>query len=512
MPRLGLAARGGVSPAWARGAFRLGLLDPTRTRRESSRRPDRTEPRTSPTFTRGRRCTCQAPDGSAWTRRRGSSRAKGTFPWRLRQVRSWRRLSRGSSDRVSVEFHHEMSVTRIHEDPRVTKPYSDSQWQDIVALGDRVDQELAAGDVRLTMGGEPTFVSIDDMDGDEWNTAAMGPGKRRLGGTLLSRLRETFAPGGLLHFGQGKWYPGESLPRWAFSCYWRTDGKPLWQDMTLVADLERDYGFGTDEAQSFAEALADRLSVGRAHVIAAYEDPLAYVHKERQLPFNVDPEHNTLDDPEERERLRRVFSRGLGTPTGFVLPLARVQLKDGPAWQSGLWMLRAKHLFLVPGDSPVGFRLPMESLPAGRSFDVFPSDPLSTWPPLGDTTRVLAAEERLASRIVTHRPSPRHGRTATRFRHRRSRRAAAGTTRTAVTVRNDSRRPARPYRAHGRSTRRQALRVSPSCGVGERLRRALGCRGGHGRASRRARPGGGLPSTLRPASQAHQGHAGSRRD
>jgi len=292
-----------------------------------------------------------------------------------------------------VEFHHEMSVTRIHEDPRVTKPYSDSQWQDIVALGDRVDQELAAGDVRLTMGGEPTFVSIDDMDGDEWNTAAMGPGKRRLGGTLLSRLRETFAPGGLLHFGQGKWYPGESLPRWAFSCYWRTDGKPLWQDMTLVADLERDYGFGTDEAQSFAEALADRLSVGRAHVIAAYEDPLAYVHKERQLPFNVDPEHNTLDDPEERERLRRVFSRGLGTPTGFVLPLARVQLKDGPAWQSGLWMLRAKHLFLVPGDSPVGFRLPMESLPAGRSFDVFPSDPLSTWPPLGQTRRALAAED-----------------------------------------------------------------------------------------------------------------------
>jgi uncharacterized protein (DUF2126 family)/transglutaminase-like putative cysteine protease len=304
-----------------------------------------------------------------------------------------------------VEFQHEMSVTRIHEDPRVTKPYSDSQWTEIVALGDRVDAELTAGDVRLTMGGEPTFVSIDDMDGDEWNTTAMGPQKRRLAAALLARLREVFAPGGLLHFGQGKWYPGESLPRWAFTCYWCTDGEPLWRDASLVADMERDYGFGTDEALSFAEALADRLDVGRQHLVAAYEDPLAYIHKERQLPFNVDPEHNTLDDPEERERLRRVFSRGLGTPTGFVLPLARASGKDGPAWQSGLWMLRAKHLFLVPGDSPVGFRLPLESLPAGRAYEVFPIDPLSAWPPLGPRAPVPkndATAEPPAGRVGVH--------------------------------------------------------------------------------------------------------------
>lgn len=290
-----------------------------------------------------------------------------------------------------VEFHHEMSVTRVHEDPRVTKPYSDAQWSAILALGDRVDRELTAGDVRLTMGGEPTFVSIDDMDGDEWNTAAMGPDKRRLAAALLGRLREAFAPGGLLHFGQGKWYPGESLPRWAFACYWRTDGEPLWHDMALMADPDRHYGFGNHEAQLFAEALADRLTVGRSFVIAAYEDPLAYIHKERQLPVNVDPEHNTLDDPEERDRLRRVFSRGLGTPTGFVLPLARQPRKDGPTWQSALWMLRAQHLFLVPGDSPVGFRLPLESLPAGRAVDVFPVDPMSTWPALGRRGREAAA-------------------------------------------------------------------------------------------------------------------------
>ena len=281
-----------------------------------------------------------------------------------------------------VELHHEMSVTRIHEDPRVTRPYTDDQWRDVLALGDRVDAELAGGDVRLTMGGEPTFVSIDDMDGDEWNTAAVGPTKRRLGGALLRRMRDSFAPGGLLHYGQGKWYPGETLPRWAFTCFWRTDGVPLWRNASLLAEDDRDYGHGTANARAFAEGLAERLSVGADHVLTAFEDPLAYVHKERQLPINVDPEENRLDDPEERERLRRVFSRGLGMPTGFVLPLARLPGKDGPLWQSGLWMLRGKHVFLVPGDSPVGYRLPMHSLPVGPSFDVFPVDPMSAWIPL----------------------------------------------------------------------------------------------------------------------------------
>jgi uncharacterized protein (DUF2126 family) len=276
-----------------------------------------------------------------------------------------------------VRFHHEMSVMRVHEDPRVTRPYTDEQWEAVLALGDRVDRELDAGDVRLTMGGEPTFVSIDDMDGEEWNTAALGPAKRQLSTALLGRLRDAFAPGSLLHFGQGKWYPGESLPRWAFTCYWRDDGVALWRNPALVGDPDRNDGFGTDDARTFAEALAERMGVGGGHVIAAYEDPLVYIHKERQLPINIDPEHNDLDDPEERERLRRVFSRGLGTPTGFVLPLVRVPGKDGPTWQSGLWMLRGRHLFLVPGDSPVGFRLPLQSLQAGPAFEVMPVDPMA---------------------------------------------------------------------------------------------------------------------------------------
>jgi uncharacterized protein (DUF2126 family) len=278
-----------------------------------------------------------------------------------------------------------MCVTRIHEDPRVTKPYTEEVWQRISDLGEHIDAELTANDVRLTMGGEPTFVSIDDMDGEEWNTSALGPAKLRLASELLHRLRDSFAPGGLLHFGQGKWYPGESLPRWAFGCYWRADGVPLWRDPQWVADPARDFAFGRGQAQHFAEGLAQELGIDPEAVIAAYEDPLTYVLKERQLPVNVDPQDNKLDDPEERERLRRVYERGLGQPTGFVLPLKRVSGKSGPEWQTSLWMLRARHLFLVPGDSPVGLRLPLESLlwePTELRQQVWAVDPMAPVAPL----------------------------------------------------------------------------------------------------------------------------------
>jgi len=292
-----------------------------------------------------------------------------------------------------VEFEHFMEVTRIHEDPRVTKPYTDHQWQSIDALGAKVDQDLNANDVRLTMGGEPTFVSIDDMDGEEWNTAALGSEKERRAGQLIRRLRDQVAPRGLLHYGQGKWYPGESLPRWAFTCYWRNDGAPLWRDDQWIANPEQDYGHGAAEALRFAEALAQRLLVSPDFVIAAYEDPLEYIHKERQLPINVDPKDNKLADPEERDRFRRIFERGLDQPSGFVLPLQKVRGKDGPSWQSGLWMLRARHLFLVPGDSPVGFRLPLQSLPhepENQQRRIYEIDPMAPRGPLPQPAAPLA--------------------------------------------------------------------------------------------------------------------------
>jgi uncharacterized protein (DUF2126 family)/transglutaminase-like putative cysteine protease len=291
----------------------------------------------------------------------------------------------GAVGNCEVEFDHEMTVTRIHEDPRVTKPYTDDQWERILTLGDKIDAEFADGDVRLTMGGEPTFVSIDDVDGEEWNTAAIGPNKRRLAGNLLSRLRDHFAPGGLLHFGQGKWYPGESLPRWAYTCYWRTDGFPLWQDPHWVGQPDHDYGYGLEHAEDFAIELTKRLRIDDEFLITAYEDPLEYLHAERKLPLNVDPIDNKMDDPEARERLRRTFERGLDAPTGYVLPLQYMRRKNGLEWQSGLWMLRARHLYLVPGDSPIGFRLPVSALPwepVGKRQRIVPPDPMAPLGPL----------------------------------------------------------------------------------------------------------------------------------
>ncbi len=285
----------------------------------------------------------------------------------------------GGVSNCEVQFVHEMSITRIHEDPRVTLPYTDTQWRRIDALGHQVDAEIRKNDIRLTMGGEPTFVSIDDMEGEEWNYTAVGPEKRRLAGRLIDRLRARFAPGALLHFGTGKWYPGEALPRWALACYWREDGIAMWHDLKLLANEEDASHFGPPDAKRFLETLAGRLGVDRKYANPAFEDPFYYMQRERQLPVNVDPVDNHLEDPGERERLRRVFERGLDQPTGFVLPLQRAAGKSGPEWQTGLWMLRGQQLFLAPGDSPIGLRLPLPSLPwvkLSEAPELIPVDPM----------------------------------------------------------------------------------------------------------------------------------------
>ena len=291
----------------------------------------------------------------------------------------------GGVDACEMEFDVAMSVTRIHEDPRVTKPYSDDQWQRIAAVGRDVDERLQAGDVRLTMGGEPTFVSIDDMEGTEWTTDAVGPTKRRLAAELLERLQRRFAPNSLLHFGQGKWYPGESLPRWAFTCFWRSDGEPVWMEPKLVAEEGKSYGHTASDAGKFVKALAETLEVDPKYSIPAYEDVWHYIAKERQLPVNVDPSDNKLKDPEERARLARIAEQGLGQVAGFVLPLRRQWWQAKARWVSGPWPVRADEMFLLPGDSPIGLRLPLDSLPwapPSRTGDFFVADPSAPTAPL----------------------------------------------------------------------------------------------------------------------------------
>ena len=272
----------------------------------------------------------------------------------------------GYTEVCKSTFGVSMAVTRMREDPRVTKPYTEAQWQDIVDLGHRVDAELSANDVRLTQGGEPTFVSIDDMEADEWNVDALGPQKLKLGYELIRRLQARFAPGALLHFGQGKWYPGEPLPRWALACYWRTDGREVWRHDSLRADENADYGVDAARAMEFGRALAEGLGLTEHYLIPAFEDVLLAAVQTQTLPINVEPPKRNREDAGKRDAFAPEQI------AGYVLPLrareavntkASSRSSPGPRWISSRWPLRRERLYLIPGDSPMGARLPLASLP-----------------------------------------------------------------------------------------------------------------------------------------------------
>jgi uncharacterized protein (DUF2126 family)/transglutaminase-like putative cysteine protease len=269
----------------------------------------------------------------------------------------------GTVEPATVDFTFSITVTRVEEGLQFADPVSDHAWSQARAVAHKIDADLLAADVRLTMGGEPTFVGVADPENPQWNTQALGPEKRQLAGSLIRGLQGKLAPGALLHFGQGKWYPGEPLPRWALQCSWRADGVPVWDNTALIAQEERDYKFGAADAKNFIEALARRLEVSAGNIMPAFEDAVYYMWRERKLPANLDVKDSKLTDPREREELIRVFERGLLEPVGYVLPVRRRQ-KDGRIyWSSQCWFLRPDRLLLVTGDSPIGYRLPLDSLP-----------------------------------------------------------------------------------------------------------------------------------------------------
>ncbi|MEH6405947.1 MAG: transglutaminase family protein [Leeuwenhoekiella sp.] len=263
----------------------------------------------------------------------------------------------GFTDVCETEFFFENSVKRIFESPRVTKPYTEDQWNAIYNLGFKVEDELQEGDVRLTMGGEPTFVSIDDMESKEWNTDADGKHKRKLATTLSRRLLNKFGKGGVLQHAQGKWYPGEPLPRWQIEICWRKDGKPVWKNDALLGAFSEEYKIPENADQDFLKTLSTYLAISDKYVIPTYEDAFYFLWEEGKLPVDFDPADDK-DGSFVRKKLDSILKEGTSKPKGYLLPLNKTRGK----WLSSVWEFRRKHLFLAPGTSPIGLRLPLGSL------------------------------------------------------------------------------------------------------------------------------------------------------
>ncbi|MCV7408678.1 transglutaminase [Mycobacterium florentinum] len=301
----------------------------------------------------------------------------------------------GSTGPCETTLEFSNTVTRIHEDPRVTLPYTDAAWETICAVGAGVDERLAAGDVRLTVGGEPTFVSVDNQVDDEWRTAADGPHKRQRASELAARLKRVWAPQGLIHRGQGRWYPGEPLPRWQIGLYWRTDGLPLWTDESLLADPWATEAVGSkadnENAYKVLAGVAESLGLPLSQVRPAFEDPLARLAAKVRLPSGDAVESGddlTDDDAAARAALLAHLDETTTTPAAFVLPLHRRD--DDLGWASANWQLRRGRVVLLEGDSPAGLRLPLDSISWKPPRPTFVVDPQTVGPAL--STESTSAE------------------------------------------------------------------------------------------------------------------------
>lgn len=318
----------------------------------------------------------------------------------------------GFSDKCETQFEFENKVTRIFESPRVTKPYKQEQWDAIYNLGFKVDEDLVKNDVRLTMGGEPTFVSIDDMESAQWNSEADGVHKRELATKLARRLLDTSTTGGLLHHAQGKWYPGEPLPRWQTTIYWRKDKKPVWENPKLLANKNDIFPYTSQDAKNFLSTLAKVLGVSDENILPAFEDPIYYIMKEAELPLDIDPLKYDLKDPLERKTLVEKLTQGLNSEVGYVLPLNSEVKK----WISSKWEFRRNHLFLSAGNSPLGLRLPLESLIVKPTVEIeksFETDLFAYAPELGDYIKdVKKRAKKINSKTTTKCSSNTFVRTA----------------------------------------------------------------------------------------------------
>ncbi len=290
----------------------------------------------------------------------------------------------GSAEMAAEQVDFRMSVARLGHEPRPTAPYTDEVWARLRESGRRADAKLATLGVRMTMGGEPTFNARENTELPEWNTSALGPDKWTRGLALATQLRERLHPGGVLLHRMGKHYPGESMPRWALDAIGRVDKRPIWQSREGSERWARPQ---RADAERLAKALAKALGLP-AHLEPAYEDPWHFMREEARIPKDLDPLDFDLADGETRARLSRVLDQGLGSIVGWVLPLRR----EGERWVSNAWSFRRNHLFLLPGDSPIGLRLPLDAI-QGVALPVAQPEPALA---AKDPRREVAEDEALA--------------------------------------------------------------------------------------------------------------------
>jgi uncharacterized protein (DUF2126 family) len=175
---------------------------------------------------------------------------------------------------------------------------------------------------------------------------------------------------------------------------------PIWHDDSLIAREEAGAASPSPEdARRFAEGIAARLGIMADYVQPTYEDPADRMLKQGLVPDNIDPRDPKIDDPRERARILSLFDLSLfdahfGEPAGFVLPLRRWSRQAKPVWVSEAWRTRRGRLFLVAGDSPLGFRLPLQALPFIAPSDyphLVPADPFAEREPLPSNTDPAAS-------------------------------------------------------------------------------------------------------------------------
>jgi uncharacterized protein (DUF2126 family)/transglutaminase-like putative cysteine protease len=259
---------------------------------------------------------------------------------------------------TTMEFAN--TVRRAQQEPRTTLPYTAAQVESVQRVGEAVDSRLVAAGLELTMGGEPTFVSSDDMTSAQWTVAADGAEKRQSANRLAAALADRFAKGGLVQRSEGKWYPGEPQPRWQIGLIWRCDGEQLWSEPALLADpfdATRADPEATASAEQLARTITAELRLPQEQLQPAFEDPLARLVAQLSEPAGPRP---TFDPEQLDPELVSDLDQAETEPAAWVLPLVPAWFGEG--WVSPAWRTRRGRLVLVPGHSPAGSRLPLDAL------------------------------------------------------------------------------------------------------------------------------------------------------